>query len=95
MDQTYRALKVFKIQNNLDLKNQKMQFEINIQCMLEAIITKNRLISMFNNMILIGPNIHAPSMLRILFYPRPRVAQFIAFPVLVAQHHMWDKWVGL
>ena len=49
MDQTNRALRVFKIQYNLDLKNHKMHFEINIQCMLEAIITKTLLLSMFNN----------------------------------------------
>ena len=49
MDQTYRALRVFKIQYNLDLENQKMQFEINIQCMLEAILPKKLLLSMFNN----------------------------------------------
>ena len=49
MDQTYHALRVFKIQYNLDLINEKMQFEIHIQCMLDAIITKKILLSMFNN----------------------------------------------
>ena len=45
----YHALRVFKIKYNLDLKNHKMQFEINIQCMMEAIFTKILLLSMLNN----------------------------------------------
>ena len=33
----------------MGLKNQKMQFEINIQCMLEAIINQKLLLLMFHN----------------------------------------------
>ena len=41
MDQTYPTQWLFNIQYNLDLWNKKLEFKINIQCILKAIITKS------------------------------------------------------